>query len=102
MPALRSRILLGIVALLAASGAQADAAATRTATMPFKECLAIIAEASEESGEEAVQLVKTSDLHTVRIDAADGFVTVSCSRLDNKMTLTKTGSTVTADLAKPQ
>ncbi len=68
--------------------------------MPFGDCLSIIAETAGETGEEPVSLVRTSDILTVRIDAADGFVTVSCSRPDNKMTLTKAAATVTAGLAK--
>jgi hypothetical protein len=95
-------ILLGALALFAASGAQAAPTSARTATLPFEECLSIIGEIAEDLGEEPVTLIKTGDVHTVRIDAADGFVTVSCSRPDSKMTLTKAGPTVTADLAKPR
>jgi hypothetical protein len=57
--------------------------------MPFTECLAIIAEASQEVDEEPVRLVSTDDEVSVRINASDGFVTVSCSRPDNRMVLTK-------------
>ena len=92
-------LLLGTVALLAAASAQAAPAGTRTATLPFEACLSIIGEVAEDLGEEPVILVGTSDVRTVRIEAADGFVTVSCSRPDNRMTLTKAGPTVTADLA---
>jgi hypothetical protein len=95
-------LLLGTVALLAAASAQAAPAGTRTATLPFEACLSIIGEVAEDLGEEPVILVGTSDVRTVRIEAADGFVTVSCSRPDNRMTLTKAGPTVTADLAAPR
>ena len=95
-------LLLGAFALLASASAQAAPAGTRTATLPFEACLSIIAEIAGDLGEEPVALVKTSDIHTVRIDAADGFVTVSCNRPEGRMTLTKTGPTVTADLAAPQ
>jgi hypothetical protein len=95
-------LLLGTVALLAATAAQAAPTGTRTATLPFEACLSIIGEVAEDLGEEPVTLVGTSDVRTVRIAAADGFVTVSCSRPDNRMTLTKAGPTVTADLAAPR
>jgi hypothetical protein len=57
--------------------------------MPYSDCLSIIAETSQEMGEAAVQLVKNDDETTVRINASDGFVTVSCYRADNRMVLTK-------------
>ena len=83
-------ILFGAFAALAASsGAQAQSADTRIASMPFAECLAIISEAAQDVDEEPVKLVSTSDEVTVRINASDGFVTVSCNRGSNKMTLTK-------------
>ncbi|MGO4387385.1 hypothetical protein AB4Y85_07590 [Microvirga sp. 2YAF29] len=78
---------LGILSLSAAVHAQE--ANTRIASMPYADCLAIIAEASGEIDEQPVRLVDTSDQTTVRIPASDGFVTVSCSRSDNQMMLTK-------------
>ncbi len=69
--------------------ARAETANTRIATMPFSECLSIISDASQEVDEEPVKLVSNSDVVTVRINASDGFVTMSCSRSDNKITLTK-------------
>ena len=82
-------MLLGSLGAFAASGAQAQSADTRIASMPFAECLSIIDEASQEVDEEPVRLVSTSDVVTVRINASDGFVTMSCNRSDNKITLTK-------------
>ena len=76
---------LGVVAF----GAQAQSADTRIASMPFAECLSIISEASQDIDEEPVKLVSTNDVVTVRLNASDGFVTVSCDRSGNKMTLTK-------------
>jgi hypothetical protein len=71
------------------SAVQAQEANTRVASMPYADCLAIIAEASNEIDEQPVRLVDTSDETTVRIPASDGFVTVSCSRNDNRMVLSK-------------
>jgi hypothetical protein len=83
-------IMLGALSALAAgSAALAQSADTRIASMPFGECLSIISEAAQEVDEEPVKLVSTSDVVTVRISAADGFVTVSCDRSSSKMTLTK-------------
>jgi hypothetical protein len=82
--------MLGALSALAAgSAALAQSADTRIASMPFGECLSIISEAAQEVDEEPVKLVSTSDVVTVRISAADGFVTVSCDRSSSKMTLTK-------------
>lgn len=80
----------GILAALAAGSAvQAQEADTRIASMPYADCLSIIAEVSGDIDEKPVHLVDTDDLTTVRINASDGFVTVSCSRSDNRMVLTK-------------
>jgi hypothetical protein len=90
MHSLSAILLLVASSVLAAStGARAEMAQTRIAAMPYAECLAIIAEASQEVDEEPVILVSTGDRQTVRINASDGFVTVSCDRTDNKMTLTR-------------
>ena len=86
---LLATILGALGALVAGSAALAQSADTRIASMPFGECLSIINEAAQEVDEEPVKLVSTSDMVTVRIAASDGFVTVSCDRSANKMTLTK-------------
>ena len=83
-------MLIGTLGVLAAgSAAQAQSADTRIASMPFDECLSIISEAAQDVDEAPVKLVNTSDTVTVRINASDGFVTVSCDRSSSKMTLTK-------------
>jgi hypothetical protein len=83
-------LLLGAFGIVAAGpDARAESPDTRVADMPFTDCLEIIAETSQEVDEKPVTLVSTGDLTTVRIHASDGFVTVSCSRPDNRMTLTK-------------
>lgn len=81
-------IMLGTLGVFAA-GSAAQSADTRIASMPFGECLSIISEAAQDVDEKPVKLVSTSDVVTVRINASDGFVTVSCDRASNKMTLTK-------------
>jgi hypothetical protein len=81
--------LAGTLGMAAIGGAQAQSADTRIASMPFGECLSIISEAAQEMDEEPVKLVNTSDVVTARIQASDGFVTVSCDRSANKITLTK-------------
>ena len=79
--------------------ARAETAGTRMATMPYDECLSIIAEVSQEVDEKPVKLVSTGDLLTVRINASDGFVTVSCSRPDSRMTLTRSAVPAAAGLS---
>lgn len=80
--------MLGTLGVFAA-GSAALAADTRIASMPFSECLSIINEAAQDVDEQPVKLVSNDDMVTVRINASDGFVTVSCDRSANKMTLTK-------------
>jgi hypothetical protein len=92
-------LLFGVFGL-SFSGLDARAEAnTRVAMMPFSECLSIISEASQEVDEEPVKLVSTGDLVTVRINASDGFVTVSCSRPDSRMTLTRSAVPAAAGLS---
>lgn len=81
-------IIIGALCAFA-TGAQAQSADTRIASMPFGECLSIISEAAQDMDEEPVKLVNTSDVVTVRINASDGFVTVSCDRGNSRMMLTK-------------
>ncbi len=83
-------IISGVLGIMSCGAAvHAQDANTRIASMPYADCMAIIAEASEEMDEQPLRLVDTSDQTTVRIPASDGFVTVSCSRSDNRMVLTK-------------
>jgi hypothetical protein len=78
-----------ILSVFVAAGAQAQTADSRTVSMPFNECIAIINEAAEDVDQTPVELINTGDERSVRINADDGFVTVSCSKPDNRMTLAK-------------
>ncbi|MBB3019111.1 hypothetical protein FHR70_002165 [Microvirga lupini] len=89
MRSLLMMILAGTFSAIAMGGAQAQSADTRIASMPFGECLSIISEAAQEMDEQPVKLVNTNDVVTARIQASDGFVTVSCDRSASKITLTK-------------
>jgi hypothetical protein len=80
-------LLLGAAGLLATSGAFGETLRARTATMPFDQCLAIIDEVSMEFDAEPFGLVDTENERSVRFEAEDGYVSVSCSRADNKMVL---------------
>jgi len=89
MRSLAMTFLLGAFGLVAGSAAvQADEANTRTAAMPYSDCLSIISETAQELGEAPVQMVNNDEETTVRINASDGFVTISCSRTD-KIVLSK-------------
>ncbi len=83
-------------AVLASSSTVVSLEGTKTVPMPFAECLSIIAEVSRETGVAPATLVSTGDRRTVRINAADGFVTVSCSRAEGTMTLGRTGPSAAA------
>ena len=76
-------------AALTAFGAPAAPESTKTAKMPFADCLSIIAEVTQEAGAMPAILVSTANLRTVRINADDGFVTLSCARAEGTMTLSK-------------
>jgi hypothetical protein len=90
-------LLAFIPAALVSFGVVAAPESTKTAPMPFKECLAIIAEVTQETGAMPVTLANTSDLRAVRINADDGSVTIRCSRAEGIVTITKaTRPTVTA------
>lgn len=82
-------LLAGMIGATVSGAVRAEGASTRVAIIPYEECLSIISEASQEVDGKPVDLVSTGELKVVRIGAADGFVTISCSRRDNKMTLTK-------------
>jgi len=70
--------------------ASAEDLAMRAEKMPFQECLALIDEVAGEVGSGAMRLQRTRDLHSARITAADGVVTLVCSRTDQTVTLTRT------------
>ncbi len=72
-----------------ASASRTEPMDVRTVAMPFSECLSIIGEVSKGIGIKPVHLVRTEDLRVVRVAASDGFVTVSCSRPESRMTLSK-------------
>jgi hypothetical protein len=86
---------LAVISLISTFGifslgatAQAEDANTRIAAMPYSECLSIIAETAQDMGEAPTQMINNDEETTVRFNASDGFVSVSCSRAD-KMVLTK-------------
>ncbi|MCG7392183.1 hypothetical protein MHY87_04615 [Microvirga sp. ACRRW] len=85
---MRALVVASLLSTLGIFSAHAEEANTRVAAMPYSECLSIIAETAQEMGEAPVQLVNNDEETTVRINASDGFVTVSCSRAD-KIVLTK-------------
>jgi hypothetical protein len=67
----------------------AEAEQGRVATMGFESCLEIIAEMTDDLGAAPVELARTADLRSVRFDARDGSVTLTCNRADGKLTLTR-------------
>ena len=94
---MRSLALVVVLGLFASGcGAHAEPAAGRIATMPFSECLAIIAEVAQEMDVAPVSLVDTSDIRSVRFDASDGVVTVTCHRQDSRMLLTRSPTSAPA------
>jgi hypothetical protein len=88
MTAIRPLALMA-VAVAGSASARAGDAAMRVATMPYDDCLAIIAEAARDLDEQPVTLADTGDLVLVRLTAGDGFVTISCRRSSSRMALSK-------------
>jgi hypothetical protein len=84
--------LIGVFAIVAGAAAITgmSAGASRTATMPYEDCLEIIAEASRDMEPASLLLRDTASGRTLRIAAADGHVTVACRRDDRTITLTGT------------
>ena len=89
LPVIFMSLLAGIFA--ASSGtialAGTPAGARKSVAMPYADCLAILDEAVREAGAGSVDVARTPDERSVRIEAADGFVIVSCSRSSNTLTL---------------
>jgi hypothetical protein len=92
----RSASLVFVAALLTASSAIAGVTGGKTVPMRFADCEAIIAEIASEVAVEPVVLASDADTRIVRVDAADGAVTVSCDRRAATMSLSKTASAVIA------
>ena len=78
-----------IAAIVTGLTARAEEAGERVVTMPYNECLAIIAEAAYYLDEHPVTLALTSDLMLVWVDAGNGSVMVLCWRPSNLMVLSK-------------
>jgi hypothetical protein len=82
--------LISVAILVGLSTASsAEDRAMRSEKMPFRECLALIDEVAGEFGTDAMRLQRTRDLHSARIQAADGIVTLVCSRTDQTVTLSR-------------
>jgi hypothetical protein len=82
--------LLAIAIVLIFSADASAEHAQRTEKMPFGVCLSLIDEVAEELGVAAIDLQRTSDVHSARITAADGHVTVVCRRANQTVTLVRT------------
>jgi hypothetical protein len=61
----------------------------RVTSLPFSDCLGILAEVSKETGVRPLHVVSTDDLRVTRFEAADGVLTISCNRQQGRMVLTK-------------
>jgi hypothetical protein len=62
---------------------------TRTESVPFGECIALVREVSEELGVAPVNILRTQDVWLTRLDAVDGALMITCSRPDNRLTFGK-------------
>jgi hypothetical protein len=90
-----SQVLFAAAGLLVTMTGSPSAADSKRVAMPFPECEGIIAEIAADVGVEPVVLASEAHLWTVRIDAADGLVTVSCNRTEGTMFVRKEHQTVT-------
>lgn len=69
------------------TGSIGRAAGSRTETMSFSDCMALVHEISGEIGIRPVNILRTADVWTSRLDASDGAVTITCDRRENRLTL---------------
>jgi hypothetical protein len=89
MPVSVARLVLAAMLIGFWSSASAGDRAFRSERMPFQDCLALIDEVAGEFGSGAMHVERTADLRSARIRAADGVVTLVCSRTDQTVTLTR-------------
>jgi hypothetical protein len=82
---------LAALALSCAAGAGAAHAGTgsRTESISFGECLALVEEVSDELGVTPVNILRTKDVWVIRVDAVDGAIVITCNRPDSRLTLTR-------------
>jgi uncharacterized lipoprotein YmbA len=92
-----SVLLLGLIAALESpllpvgdyAALPNTASLSRTETMPFGQCIALVDDVAETLDANPITVLRTSDVRIVRIEAADGIVILSCNRPENRMVLTK-------------
>jgi hypothetical protein len=89
IPAAKDQSRVAAVSVQTDRPAESQAGSTRIAALRFADCLAILAEVSEEASEKPVNLLNTADLRIARIAAADGVVTVTCDRVAGRMSVTR-------------
>jgi hypothetical protein len=82
--------LMGVFAIVAGAAAVTGSPAmtSRTVSMTYDACLEILAEAAEEAGSAPVLLSDAANERSIRIEAADGHVTIACRKVDDTLTLT--------------
>jgi hypothetical protein len=82
--------LVVAVALATIPAPAVGQAQTQTRTMSFDACLSRIRSTSTDLGVAPINIVETTDLRVVRWVTADGGVVMTCSRADQKMSVTVT------------
>jgi hypothetical protein len=86
-----SKIAWLIVPPLMMGSVAAQVTDTVTQSISFEACLASIQRVAGQHDAPPINIVETSELRMVRFCSADGSVLVTCSRLDQKMVMTKSG-----------
>jgi hypothetical protein len=93
-------LAMAVATTLAIAGdAMAEPPRSRTETMPFEECLSLIDEVAADLDAADVTRLRNGDRSTIRIDALDGIVTVTCTRADNKLVLSRESPQRSGDAA---
>ncbi len=84
--------VLGVVLVMLSTAVGAQDRGGRAERMPFDECLTLIDEVADELGSSGMTWQRTRDMHSARVRATDGYVTVICKRADQTVTLLRSAS----------
>lgn len=85
-----SSVSIGLI--IAASPAWAAVGESITKPMRYSACLAFISQTAQISGATPVNIIETSSLRVVRIQAQDGSVLLTCDKDKGTMTLVPSSS----------
>lgn len=81
-----ARCCVAVAVLLALNVAHSR---TYSRGVPYPACLQFIADTAERLKQAPINIVETSEIRVVRFRTADGSILMTCSRPDEKLTMTE-------------